>query len=131
MSAEQIIAAHYQAGAKGDFPGMIQDFADNISWTESAGGSLAGSFSGLSEVITGVFEKIGSEWDGFGALPEYLIADESTGRVAAVCNYVGTNKKTGKAQENVRVVHLWTVKDGKIVAFEQVCDTAQQAKFGS
>ena len=129
MSAESIIAAHYAAGAAGDVPGMFKDFSEDITWKESAGGSLAGSFNGLAEVIPGIFEKINAEWEGFGAVPEYLIADETTGRVAAICNYVGTNKATGKAQQDVRVVHLWTVSEGKIVAFEQVCDTAQQNKF--
>lgn len=129
MSAERIVAAHYKAGAAGDFPGMIENFSEDITWKESKGGTLASSLSGLSNVISGVFEKIGSEWDGFGAVPEFLIADESAGRVAAVCNYVGTNKATGKSQQDVRVVHIWTVENGKIVAFEQVCDTAQQQTF--
>lgn len=129
MSAEEIIAAHYQAGARGDIPGMFKDFAEDIAWKESAGGAYAGSFVGMEEIGPGIFERINAEWDNFGAVPEYLIADETSGRVAAVCNYVGTHKKTGKAQENVRVVHLWTVKQDKIVSFEQVCDTAQQAKF--
>ncbi|MDH6536112.1 nuclear transport factor 2 family protein [Aurantimicrobium minutum] len=129
MSAESVIAAHYQAGAEGDVQGMFKDFAEDISWKESAGGSLGGSFTGMAEVIPGIFEKINAEWDGFGAVPEFLIADEATGRVAAICNYVGTHKTSGKAQQDVRVVHLWTVKNGKVVAFEQVCDTAQQNKF--
>ena len=131
MSAESVIASHYAAGAAGDFPGMVQDFAEDISWKESAGRSLAGSFVGKQNVISGIFEKIGSEWDGFGAVPEFLVADEETGKVVAVCNYIGTNKSTGKTQENVRVVHVWTVRDGKVVAFEQICDTAQQNKFMS
>lgn len=129
MSAHDVIAAHYQAGANGDIPGMFTDFAEDITWKESAGGAYAGNFTGMAEVVPNIFERINADWEGFGAVPEYLIADESTGRVAAVCNYVGTNKATGKAQDNVRVVHLWTVKDGKVVAFEQVCDTAQQNLF--
>lgn len=129
MSAEAIVVAHYHAGAAGDFPGMVKDFADDISWKESAGGSLAGSFVGVDQVVAGVFENINAQWDGFGAVPEFFIADETTGRVAAICNYVGTHKISGKAQHDVRVVHLWTVKNGKIIAFEQICDTAQQNKF--
>ena len=129
MSAESVVTAHYQAGADGDVQGMLKDFAEDISWKETAGGSLAGYYSGMAEVVSGIFEKIIAEWDGFGAVLEYLIADEATGRVAAVCNYVGTHKTSGKAQQDVRVVHLWEVKNGKIVSFEQVCDTAQQNKF--
>lgn len=126
-NAHDTIAAHYAAGAAGDIPGMFKDFADDIVWVESAGGAYAGSFKGMAEVVPNIFERINAEWDGFGAVPDYLIADEATGKVAAVCTYIGTNKKTGKTQ-NPRVVHLWTVQDGKVVAFEQVCDTAQQNK---
>lgn len=124
-TAHDVIAAHYAAGARGDVPAMFQDFADDIVWKESDGGAYAGEFHGMAEVVPNIFERINAEWDGFGAVPEYLIADESTGKVAAVCNYVGTFKANGKSQ-NVRVVHLWTVRDGKVVAFEQVCDTGAQ-----
>ena len=126
-TAHDTVAAHYAAGAAGDIPGMLKDFAPDIVWKESDGGAYAGTFHGLAEVIPNVFERINAEWDGFGAVPEFFIADEATGKVAAVCTYVGTFKATGKPQ-NVRVVHLWTVADGKIVAFEQVVDSAEQNK---
>lgn len=124
-TAHDIIDAHYAAGARGDIPAMFKDFADDIVWKESAGGAYAGEFRGMAEVVPNIFERINAEWDGFGAVPEYLIADEASGKVAAVCNYIGTFKANGKSQ-NVRVVHLWTVRDGKVVAFEQVCDTGAQ-----
>lgn len=126
-NAHDTIAAHYAAGAAGDVPSMFKDFSDDIVWKESDGSSYAGTYRGMAEVGAKIFGRINDEWDGFGAVPDYLVADESTGKVAAVCTYVGTFKKTGKPQ-NVRVVHLWTVKDGKVVAFEQVCDTAEQSK---
>lgn len=127
MSAHDVIAAHYAAGAEGDVEGMFKDFAPNITWKESDGSKYAGTFTGMEEIGANVFGPINAEWENFGAIPEVIIADEATGRVAAVCNYVGTFRDTGKPQ-NVRVVHVWTVVDGKIVAFEQVCDTAEQAK---
>jgi len=126
-NAHDTVAAHYAAGAAGDIPSMFKDFSDDIVWKESDGSPYAGSYRGMAEVGAKIFERINSEWEGFGAVPDYLVTDESTGKVAAVCTYVGTFRATGKPQ-NVRVVHLWTVKDGKVVAFEQVCDTAQQFK---
>jgi uncharacterized protein len=131
MSAHDIVAGHYAAAAAGDIPGMLKDFAPDIVWKESEGGIYAGTFNGLDEIGPAIFTRINSEWDDFGAIAEFFLADESTGRVAAICNYVGTHKVSKKAQENVRVVHLWTVKNDKIVAFEQICDTAQQNKFVS
>lgn len=127
VSAHDVIAAHYAASAAGDISGMVKDFAPDIVWKEADGGPYAGTFTGMAEIAANVFERINAEWNDFGAIPDYLIADEQTGRVAAVCTYVGTYKATGKAQ-HVRVVHLWTVRDGQIVAFEQFCDTAGQFK---
>jgi ketosteroid isomerase-like protein len=129
MTAESIVTSHYQAGAAGDIAAMFKDFAPEIVWKESEGGIYAGTFTGMDEIAPAIFARINSEWDGFGAIPEMFLADEATGRVAAICNYVGTHKASGRSQENVRVVHLWTVRDGKIIAFEQICDTAQQNKF--
>jgi ketosteroid isomerase-like protein len=126
-TAHDTIAAHYAAGAAGDIPGMLKDFAPDIIWKESDGGAYAGTFRGLGEIVPNIFERINSEWDGFGAVPEHIIADETTGMVAAVCTYVGTFKATGKPQ-NVRVLHLWTVRDGQIVTFEQIVDSAEQNK---
>lgn len=125
MTALDIVAAHYAAGKAGDLDGMIKDFADDIVWKESDGGPYAGTFTGAAEIVPAIFGRIAGEWQDFGAVLDYFIADEGTGNVAAVCNYVGTFKETGKAQ-NVRVVHLWQVRDGKIVSFEQVVDSAAQ-----
>lgn len=130
MTAESVIAKHYAAGAAGDPQGMLADFAEDITWVEAAGGAYAGTFKGIDQVIKNVFERINAEWDDFGAVPDVLVADEAKGKVAALCTYVGTNKATGKPQ-NVRVVHIWTVVDGKIVAFEQVCDSVEQLKVMS
>jgi preprotein translocase subunit SecA len=65
-----------------------------------------------------IFGRITEEWEGFGAVTDYLVAHEATGKVAAVCTYVGTFRATGKPR-NVRVVHLWTVKDGKVVIIDE------------
>ena len=110
--------------ASDDFPGKTLPTAKEISQQKP---DARGTFTGMAEIGANVFDRINAEWNDFGAIPDYLIADEQTGRVAAVCTYVGTYKATGKAQ-HVRVVHLWTVKDGQIVAFEQFCDTAEQLK---
>ena len=127
MTAEAIVAEHYAAGAASDFAGMVKHFSPNIEWVESDGGAYAGTYFGLDSVITNIFSRINEEWDGFAAIPEVLIADETKGIVAALCTYVGTFRATSKPQ-CVRVIHVWTVADDQIIKFEQVCDTAEQFK---
>jgi ketosteroid isomerase-like protein len=124
-SARDVITAHYENSAAGNMEAAFADLSPEIVWTESAGGAYAGTFVGLPAVFENIFGRINAEWDDFGAIPSSIIADETTGTVAVVANYVGTYKATGKAQ-NVRVVHVWTVVDGSIVAFEQIVDSALQ-----
>jgi ketosteroid isomerase-like protein len=44
--------------------------------------------------------------------------------VAVVARYTGTGKATGEALD-LRVVHIWEVRDGKIARFRQCADTAK------
>jgi ketosteroid isomerase-like protein len=126
-TAREIVAAHYAASAAGDIQGAFSNFADDIVWTESAGGRYAGTYTSMAEVYEKVFGRIQQDWEDFAAHLDYLIADNDNNKVAAVVNYHGKSTATGKSQ-NVRVVHLWTIKDGMVVAFEQVADTAEQNK---
>lgn len=124
-SARDVVAAHYANAGAGDMEAAFADLSPAIVWTEAAGSAYTGTFVGLPAVMENVFARIGAEWDDFGAIPSSIIADETSGTVAVVANYVGTYKATGKPQ-NVRVVHVWKVVDGSIVEFEQIVDSALQ-----
>jgi ketosteroid isomerase-like protein len=58
----------------------------------------------------------------FEATPEEFLASGDT--VAAVVRYTSSGKATGK-QLDLPVVHVWDVRDGKIVRFRQFADTAK------
>ena len=126
-TAREIVAAHYAASASGDIHGAFANFAENITWIESPGGAYAGEFHSMAEVFEKVFGRIQADWENFGAHLDYLIADNENNTAAAVVNYTGTFRATGKPQ-NTRVVQLWSIEDGKVVRFEQVVDSAQQNK---
>ncbi|MBK5237518.1 MAG: nuclear transport factor 2 family protein [Actinomycetales bacterium] len=124
-SAREVVTAHYVNAGAGDMEAAFADLSPAIVWTESAGSAYAGTFVGLPAVFENIFGRINADWEDFGAIPESIIADETSGTVAVLANYVGTYRATGKPQ-NVRVVHVWTVVDGSIVAFEQIVDSALQ-----
>jgi ketosteroid isomerase-like protein len=124
-TALEIVQAHYAAGARGDVPGMIADFSQDIEWVECAGSAYAGTFHGIPAVMQNLFSRINEEWEAFGAIPEFMVADESQGRVCVVGTYVGKFRLTGKVQ-NVRMVHVWTVRNEQITEFEQIVDSAAQ-----
>lgn len=46
----------------------------------------------------------------------------SNNQVLATLRYKGKLKKNG-AEYDAQVAHLWTLKDGKVIAFQQYVDT--------
>jgi ketosteroid isomerase-like protein len=119
-NALQIIQDHYAASARGDLDGMLAPLADDAEWTEMAGFPYAGTYVGPAAVADGVFRRIGAEWTDYRAEPEELISDGSA--VVALGVYSGTYTATGRSMR-ARFVHHWTVRDGKVVRFEQYTDT--------
>jgi len=99
---------------------LVKYVANDISWTEAKGFPYAGTYIGLAEVTKNVFNRLGSEWIDYKFTPEdYIASDE---KVVAYGTYSGTYKLTGKAFET-RVAHIWKLKNGKIVSFEQFVDS--------
>jgi ketosteroid isomerase-like protein len=94
--------------------------AHNILWTEAKGFPYAGTYIGLKDVTNNVFTRLRSEWIRYKFTPEdYVAADD---KVVAFGTYSGPYKKTNKYFE-ARVVHVWQLKDGKIISFEQFVDS--------
>lgn len=94
--------------------------ADDISWTEAEGFPYAGLYIGLEEITKHVFSRLGSEWIDYKFTPEDYVANGDM--VVAYGIYTGVYKKTGKSM-HARVAHLWKLKDGRIVSFEQFVDS--------
>jgi ketosteroid isomerase-like protein len=111
----------YAAFAAGDIPGILSIFAPDIHWTEALGGPYGGVSIGPDAVVQNVFMKIGTEWDGYQAIPREFVATGDT--VVALGTYSGTYKKTGKSF-TAPFAHVWKFKNGKVVSFEQITDTA-------
>ncbi len=111
----------YGAFARGDIPAVLGLFDPQIRWTEAEGFPYGGTYVGPEAVLEGVFMKLGTEWDGFAAVPAQLVAEGDT--VVALGTYSGTYKATGKSF-SAPMVHVWKLRGGKIVEFRQHTDTA-------
>ncbi|WP_432468121.1 nuclear transport factor 2 family protein [Agarivorans sp. Z349TD_8] len=92
----------------------------DTQWTEAAGFPYAGTYQGFDEIEKNVFARLASEWDGYNFAVEDYVA--SGDKVFAYGTYSGTYKTTGK-HFKARVAHLWTLRDSKIVSFEQFVDS--------
>nr|WP_309696719.1 nuclear transport factor 2 family protein [Armatimonas sp.] len=111
----------YAAFASGDIPTVLAALAPDIRWTEAEGFPYGGTYIGPDAVLQNVFMKLGSEWDGFAAVPHELVAEGET--VVALGQYSGTYRATGKSF-SAPFVHVWKFKDNGIASFTQHTDTA-------
>jgi ketosteroid isomerase-like protein len=98
---------------------LASHVSENISWTEAAGFPYAGTYVGLENIAKGVFSRLANEWIDYKFVPENYVADGDT--VVAYGTYKGTYKATNKYFE-ARVAHIWKLKEGKIISFEQFVD---------
>ncbi|MFI1773401.1 nuclear transport factor 2 family protein [Thalassobellus citreus] len=99
---------------------LAKHVAEDIVWTEAKGFPYAGTYIGLESVTKNVFSRLGSEWIDYKFTPEDYIANED--KVVAYGTYSGTYKATNNYFE-ARVAHVWKLKDGKIISFEQFVDS--------
>ena len=122
-----LIRAIYGAFATGDVPSVLSRMSPDIVWAEAENFPYADDspYRGPDAVLSGVFARLGGEWDGFAASPEeYLDAGDT---VVVLGRYRGTYKATGRALD-AQLVHVWRVADGKAAAFQQYTDTLQTAR---
>lgn len=120
-SHSDTITTLYAAFASGDVPTVLGALAPDVRWTEAEGFPYGGTYVGPDAVLQNVFMKLGSEWDGYSAIPNELIANADT--VVALGEYSGTYKATGKSFR-APFVHVWKFSGGHVVSFMQHTDTA-------
>lgn len=123
MTTNKALIENLYAGfVTGDVPGVLGAMADDIQWVEAEGYPLAGTYVGPQAVLEGVFMRLGEIGDHYAVIPGQFVADGDT--VVLLGNYTWKHKTTGEPA-SVKMAHVWTVRDGKIVAFQQHVDTVR------
>ena len=121
MTNVEIIKSTYEGKtSEENGKNLAKYIADDISWTEANGFPYAGTYIGLENVTKNVFSRLGSEWVDYKFIPEDYVASDD--KVVAFGTYTGSYKLTDKAF-TARVAHIWKLKDGKIISFEQFVDS--------
>lgn len=134
MSNAQLLKQMYEAFGRGDVDTVLGAMDPAVEWrpAESHPYWPSGApFIGPDAVVSQVFMRLGSEWDGFAVHPKtYHDAGDT---VVVEVRYTGTCKATGKgAGEETQACHVWRFRDGRVVAFQQYVDTARlQALIGA
>ncbi len=117
----------YKAFSAGDIPKVLEGLDPEIVWNEAEGNAYADGnpYIGPEAVMEGVFARVGKENEYFH-LKDIELHEMSNNKVLATLRYDGKYKDGGTY--DVQAAHLWTVKDGKIIAFQQYVDTKQLAE---
>ena len=132
LNAENVSAISdlYANFGKGDVPAVLAAMDANVVWNEAEGNALADGnpYIGPDAVLKGVFTRVLEGIPNF-TLNDIVLHNMENGRVLATLRYKGTAKSSGK-DLNAQAAHLWTLKGGKIIAFQQYVDTKQLDEVG-
>ncbi len=120
MSNLKAVKAAYEGFATGDIFKVLGALSPDIAWTEAEGFPYGGTYHGPKAVLEGVFMRLGSEWEGFAAVPDEFIDGGDT--VVVLGKYSGKYKATGKSFQ-ANFAHVWKMQDGKAAQFIQYVDT--------
>ena len=127
MGNVQVIEGLYEAFAKGDIETILGTLDPKVEWFEAEGVVYdpGRAFVGPEEVLNGVFGRIVQDYDGFTVTPHNFI--DGGDSVVVEARYRGHWKATGKDLD-AQVAHVFDLRDGKIVRFQQYTDTGQFEK---
>nr|WP_245243771.1 ketosteroid isomerase [Mariniflexile gromovii] len=106
---------------------MLGAMDAKIVWNEAESNNLADGnpYIGPEAVNNGVFGRVIGGHEYF-KLADIELHEMSNNQVLSTLRYEGKFKKSGKVY-NAQAAHLWTLNDGKIVAFQQYVDTKKLA----
>jgi uncharacterized protein len=125
MSNADVVRSFYEAVEGGNLTAALDLLSPDVAWTEMAGFPYAGTYHGPEAVVESVFARLGSEWDGFRFDLDQVVDGGDT--IVGVGTYAATYAATGRSMR-ARVAHVWSLRDGKVTAFEQFTDTLKVAE---
>jgi len=129
MSQEnvQVVRGLYEAFGRGDVSAVLGQMDQGIEWNEAENFIYAdrNPYVGPQAVFEGVFMRLGSEWDGFAVTPEEWL--DAGHQVVVLGRYTGRHKVAGR-EVRAQFAHVWGVRGGRVVRFQQYTDTKQFAE---
>jgi len=113
----------YDNVAKGDVEAVGAVMDENLVWNEAEHFPYADGnpYNGFEAVLEGLFSRIMDEWEYWNEA-DMSFHEMTEDKVLVTGRYKAKYKKNG-ATMNLQMAHLWTLKDGKIIAFQQFADT--------
>lgn len=122
MNNTEIAQDAYAKFGSGDIPGLLSLLSDDVHWQtpEIENASFGGKRRG-HEAVGNFFAALVAEEDITDFKPLEFMADSD--KVVVLGTSTSTVRETGKTY-TTEWVHIFTVKDGKIVSFVEFFDNA-------
>ena len=117
----ETVKSFYAALAAGDASTALGLLTPDMNWSVVSGWPYKPTERGPQGVADGVLMPVLREWRDYALHADDLFA--AGDRVVSMGTMTGVHDVTGKPLE-AAYVHVWTVRDGKIVAMRQTVDTA-------
>lgn len=108
-----LIAAGYEAFARGDIPTVLEMFADDISWRVSGRSPLAGTYTGHDEVLDFI-GLLGQLSNGTFRMDVHAVLGDSEHVAVIVTEHAERNG----THASLELVHVWHVENGKAMRFQ-------------
>jgi ketosteroid isomerase-like protein len=123
----QLIQSLYDAFARGDAATVLGGLDPKVVWNEAENIEYAdrNPYVGPQAVAEGVFGRLMAEWDGFSVTPQQFVSE---GDVVVVTGRYRARHKASRTPIDAQFVHVWTLRAGKVVTFQQYADTLQFAR---
>jgi len=121
----EVMKGLYEAFSRGDVPTVVNAMDEQIEWHEAEGNPWhpGRALVGPQEVLEHVFARIATEYEDFRIDTHRFLGDGDT--VVVEGRYRATKcLPTGKPLD-AQVAHVWDLRDGKVVRFQQYTDTEQ------
>ena len=124
----ELIDLIYEAFGDRKYEEILEHFADDFVWIAADNSPLAdrSPYRGVAEIRTGVFERIAAGFEELRVIADEIFAGEG-GRVVVLGYYHG-RFRGGDDDFRTQVAHIWTVRDGRAVKFQQYLDTLKVSR---
>jgi ketosteroid isomerase-like protein/ribosomal protein L32 len=118
----EVVKAFYEALKEQKRDNILQILNPDVEWIQNEGFPGGGRYTGAETVLNEVFAALAAEWKSWQAdVGRWLDAGES---IIALGAYRGTHRRTGRSM-TAAFAHVYWLRDGQIVRFEQYADTAE------
>jgi ketosteroid isomerase-like protein len=116
----ELMRRAYEAFGRGDMATVMEAFDENISWNAPDVLPHAMSVTG-KDGVGKFFERIPATWQEFGLELDDLFASDDRG-----CAFGRANGTLDGAAASYRWAHVWTIRDGVCVRFDEYVDPSTE-----